>query len=161
MEYFFEWRHSLLKRKLRDRYRRHHRLPDGAQPVPAGDAHRTYSVNEIGVKEGDWLAGKRLRDCRLPEEGVTVLGIYRADGIYLGVPRADTNIYAGDTLVLYGRADDLRELTFRRDDPSGQKAHEKAVDDQKSHEDRQARQYRRKKERQTEKSETRKAASGG
>ena len=83
-------RHSLLKRKLRDRYRRHHRLPDGAQPVAAGDA--------------------------------------------------------------------------RRDDPSGQKAHEKAVDDQKSHEDRQARQdrqYRRKKERQAEKSETRKAASGG
>jgi hypothetical protein len=128
------------------------------------NVHRTYSVNEIRVKVGDWLAGKRLRDCRLPEEGVTVLGIYRADGTYLGVPRADTGIYAGDTLVLYGRADDLRELTFRRDDTSGQKAHEQAVDDQKNHENRQARQdrqYRRKKERQAEKSETRKAASGG
>ena len=124
------------------------------------NVHRTYSVNEIGVKEGDWLAGKRLRDCRLPEEGVSVLGIYRADGTYLGVPRADTEIYAGDTMVLYGRSSDLRELTFRRDDPSGQKAHEKAVDDQKGHENRQARQdrhYRRKKERQAEKT----PSSGG
>jgi len=115
------------------------------------NVHRTYSVNEIHVKEGDWLAGKRLRDCRLPEEGVTVLGIYRADGSYLGVPRADTEIYPGDKMLLYGRSKDLRELSFRRDDPRGQMAHERAVDDQKSHESRQAhqeRQYHRRQERQ-------------
>jgi len=41
------------------------------------NVHGSYRVNEIRVKKGDWLAGKRLRDCRLPDEGVTVLGIYR------------------------------------------------------------------------------------
>jgi uncharacterized protein with PhoU and TrkA domain len=96
-------------------------------------------VNEIRVKKGDWLAGKRLRDCRLPDEGVTVLGIYRSDGIYVGVPRSDTEIYAGDTVVLYGRSKVLHELTFRCDDQSGQRAHEEAAGDQKCHESRQAR----------------------
>jgi hypothetical protein len=103
------------------------------------NVHGSYRVNEIRVKKGDWLAGKRLRDCRLPDEGVTVLGIYRSDGIYVGVPRSDTEIYAGDTVVLYGRSKVLHELTFRRDDQSGQRAHEEAVGDQKSHASRQAR----------------------
>ncbi|HSM75338.1 MAG TPA: hypothetical protein VK852_11895, partial [Desulfobacterales bacterium] len=42
-------------------------------------------------------------------------------------------------MVLYGRSKVLRELTFRRDDPSGEQAHSEAVSDQKSHERRQAR----------------------
>lgn len=118
------------------------------------NVHQAYSVNEIHIKAGDWLAGKRLRDCRLPEEGVTVLGIHRADGTYVGVPRADTQIYSGDTMVLYGRSQDLRELSFRRDDPSGEAAHRKAVDDQKGYASRQAhqdRQYRRKKQKRAAK----------
>jgi hypothetical protein len=103
------------------------------------NVHGPYQVNEIRIKKGDWLAGKRLSDCRLPDEGATVLGIYRSDGTYVGVPRSDTEIDTGDTLVIYGRSKVLHELTFRRDDPSGQKAHEAAVNDQKSHESRQER----------------------
>lgn len=101
------------------------------------NVHGSYQMIEIRVKKGDWLAGKRLRDCRLPEEGVTVLCIYRSDGTYVGVPRSDTEIYAGDTVVLYGHSKALRNLSFRRDDPSGQQAHEEAVSDQKSRESRQ------------------------
>ena len=107
-----------------------------------------YQVNEFRVKEGDWLAGKRLADCRLPDEGVSVLGIYREDGTYVGVPRMNTEIYAGDTVVLYGRSKVLRELTFRQNDPDGEQAHEKAVEDQRDHDSKQERddrQYRRKK----------------
>jgi hypothetical protein len=96
------------------------------------NVHGPYRVNEIFVKKGDWLAGKRLSDCRLPEEGVTVLGVYRSDGRYVGVPRSDTKIFVGDTVVLYGRSKVLHQLTLRRDDPSGQKAHEQAVNDQKN-----------------------------
>ena len=113
------------------------------------NVHGPYQVTEFRVKEGDWLAGKRLNDCRLPDEGVTVLGIYRDDGSYVGVPRFDTKIYAGDAVVLYGRSRVLQELPLRRDDPDGQQAHRKAVSDQKDHESRQERdeqKYRRKKE---------------
>jgi len=92
-----------------------------------------YGVMEVNVREGDWLEGKNLNDCRLPEEGVTVLGIKRDDGNYVGVPTGDTDIYSGDTLILYGRDKALRELGRRRSDTSGRIAHEKAKDEQQKH----------------------------
>ena len=45
-----------------------------------------YKVTEMGIKDGDWLDGKKLKTCRLPDEGVTVLGVYRDDDAYVGVP---------------------------------------------------------------------------
>jgi len=93
-----------------------------------------YTVKELQVREGDWLAGKKLRRCRLNDEGVTVLGIYRSDGSYVGAPKADTEIYPEDTLILYGRGKTLRNLDKRRADHSGDVAHEEAVSAQKEHE---------------------------
>jgi hypothetical protein len=89
-----------------------------------------YRVIEIQVEEGDWLVGKDLKACYLNEEGVTVLGIVRDDGSYVGVPRSSTEIYAGDTLILYGRSEQLQDLDKRRADVAGEKSHEQAVDKQ-------------------------------
>jgi hypothetical protein len=89
-----------------------------------------YAVTELKVEEGDWLAERSLGECRLTDEGVTVLGISRPDGDYVGVPQADTEIRAGDTLILYGRDDALEELDTRQADASGDRAHEKAKADQ-------------------------------
>lgn len=90
-----------------------------------------YSVRELGVEEGDWLVGKSLRDCRLTEEGVLVLGIYRSDGTYVGAPRSDTEIYGDDTLILYGHEKVLENLDQRRADTVGDAAHRQAVNDQR------------------------------
>lgn len=90
-----------------------------------------YTVREMLVREGDWIEGKRLRDCRLSEEGVLVLGINRSDGAYVGAPRADTEIYSDDKLILYGRGKALSELDRRRADFTGERAHEEAVNEQK------------------------------
>jgi hypothetical protein len=110
-----------------------------------------YTVKELQISEGDWLAGKRLRQCRLNDEGVTVLGIYRNDGSYVGAPRADTEMYPEDTVILYGRAKTLRDLDKRRADFSGEVAHEEAVSEQKQHEAEQERQeVQYKQERKTE-----------
>ena len=49
------------------------------------------------------MEGRRLADLKLSDEGLTVLGIHLPDGSYLGVPRGETTIRAGDRLVLYGR----------------------------------------------------------
>ena len=68
------------------------------------------------------------------------MGMYREDGTYLGVPTGDTKVYAGDTLILYGRTGALRDLDTRRDDESGQKAHEQAVGEQQKHEMKEKRQ---------------------
>ncbi len=73
-----------------------------------------YRARRIGVDAGDWVEGRRLDELRLFDEGITVLGIHRPDGSYLGVPRGGTTIRAGDQLVLYGRDERLRELEDRR-----------------------------------------------
>ncbi len=89
-----------------------------------------YSVMELRIDEDDWLSGKDLRRCDLHDEGVTVLGINRADGGYIGVPHGKTEIYPGDVLILYGRSEGLQELSERRSDPAGDQAHDRAVGEQ-------------------------------
>lgn len=85
-----------------------------------------FTVTELLIEQGDWLDKKTLRDAALSSEGVLILGIQRIDGTYVGTPRATDTIQAGDTLVLYGRIDLLRELDRRRA-TFGDSAHEKAV----------------------------------
>jgi len=77
--------------------------------------------------------GKALGDCKLLEEGVTILGIYRKDEHYVGAPKSDTELYEGDTLVLYGRGRRLQELSERESDSRGEAAHRDAVSDQEKH----------------------------
>ncbi len=79
----------------------------------------------------------------LSHEGVNILGVYRDDGTYVGVPRGDTKIYEGDTLILYGREKTLRELDKRRAGTGGDIAHEQSKSDQQEHMQRQAEQERR------------------
>ena len=88
-----------------------------------------YRVRSIGVDPGDWVEGRRLDDLKLFDEGITVLGIHRPDGSYLGVPRGETTIWAGDRLVLYGRDERLRELEDRRSGEAGLRAHRQALAD--------------------------------
>ena len=89
-----------------------------------------YGISELGVERGDYLADHELSELKLSAEGVLVLGIQRADGTFVGAPRGQTRPHAGDTLILYGRADRLRELDDRRDSIRGKIAHAEAVADQ-------------------------------
>ncbi len=86
-----------------------------------------FAVNRIRVAEGQWLAGKTLADARLSDEGALVLGVERADGIYLGAPRGDLPVEAGDTLLVYGADACLAELHHRPAGAAGQAAHEANV----------------------------------
>lgn len=96
-----------------------------------------YAVMEIQLQGEDWLTNQTLNQCRLREEGVNVLGITREDGSYVGVPKGNTKIYGGDTLLIYGRAEDLKELSKRRKGIAGDAEHNEAVDEQKEHMNRQ------------------------
>ncbi|MBS3735445.1 MAG: TrkA C-terminal domain-containing protein [Phycisphaerae bacterium] len=89
-----------------------------------------YTVMELHVDEDDWLAEKPLHECDVQGEGVLVLGILRADGTYLGAPRGQTQVHAGDTLIVYGRGELLAELDERRAGGAGDRAHAAAVDAQ-------------------------------
>ncbi|MBD3162867.1 MAG: potassium transporter TrkA [Candidatus Latescibacteria bacterium] len=90
-----------------------------------------YRVMEVGIEEGDWIAERKLHECDLPDEGVTVLGIYRSDGAYVGAPTEEAVAHVGDTLLLYGRARTLRELDRRQAGAGGEQAHEEAKAEQR------------------------------
>lgn len=91
-----------------------------------------YEVREVKVIEGDWLANKRLESLDLPREGVLVLALRRSDGTYLGAPHPHTEIVTGDTILAYGRSNNLAELEMRQAGGVGDKAHEQAVVTQQS-----------------------------
>lgn len=98
-----------------------------------------YRVRELPVEPGEWVEGRPLHELRLFQEGITVLGIHRADGDYVGVPRGETEIEAGDRLVLYGRAEALADLDERRRGAEGNRAHEEGVREQSAERRRQGR----------------------
>ena len=86
-----------------------------------------YQVTKIEVDEYNWLANKKLRELRLPDEGIAVLGIERRDRIYIGTPYGDNCICPGDTLIVYGRKAAFVELDVRPEGIEGEKAHQMAV----------------------------------
>jgi K+/H+ antiporter YhaU regulatory subunit KhtT len=90
-----------------------------------------YTVSELAVSPGDWLADRSLGDLALRDEGAVVLGVTRKDGRYLGAPRAATTVHAGDVLVVYGRGGHVGELDDRPAGPDGQRAHRHAVTQQR------------------------------
>ena len=90
-----------------------------------------YQVMEIEVNEDNWLANKQLKQLRLADEGIAVLGIERADGSYIGAPYGGTFIYPKDNLVIYGRKTALVELDSRPEGTTGEYAHLQAIAIQK------------------------------
>lgn len=98
----------------------------------AGLLHLTggYMVVELLVEPGDWLADRTLQELRLADEGILVLGVEQAHGAYIGAPRGGARLAAGDTLLLYGRLEDVENLDERRAGAAGNWDHHKAVDRQ-------------------------------
>ncbi|WP_158579988.1 TrkA C-terminal domain-containing protein [Geodermatophilus marinus] len=80
---------------------------------------------QLPVADGDWVAARPLGELRLPEEGITVLGIERA-GTWVGAPSLDEQLCAGDVVVLYGREAMLADLAERLHGEEGDVAGEKA-----------------------------------
>lgn len=89
-----------------------------------------YTVLELAVQDGDWLAGRTLGELALRDEGVVVLGIERKGGEYRGAPSGPTRIKPGDTLILYGRGEAVCSLDTRAAGAEGDAAHERAVAEQ-------------------------------
>ncbi len=84
-----------------------------------------YAVAELKVCEGDWVANRSLRQLRLRDEDVVVMGLHREGG-YIGAPGPETVIEPDDMLVLYGREARIAELDRREREPSGDRVHARA-----------------------------------
>jgi K+/H+ antiporter YhaU regulatory subunit KhtT len=95
---------------------------------------RGYSISILRVRPGSWLEGRSLSELKLDEEGVLVLGVYRntkKGEIYVGAPRGDFVLKAGDRVICYGPEDILETLPERLRGPLGDVEHEFAVSAQK------------------------------
>jgi K+/H+ antiporter YhaU regulatory subunit KhtT len=90
------------------------------------DLSGDYTIAELQVRTGDWVTDRGLRDPRLRDEGVVVIGIHRSDGSYLDAPGPETIARAGERLVLYGRQGQIAELDHRRIGAAGDQAHHQA-----------------------------------
>lgn len=91
---------------------------------------RGYSVVEMEVEPQDWLAERDLHSLKLSDEGVLILGVERAKGSYLGAPRGNTQLNAGDVVIMYGPCDALENLDRRAAGSEGNWDHFKLVERQ-------------------------------
>ena len=114
---------QVLSRIIRRALRRFTQLDvrDYAQLL---DLASNYAVAELGVEADSWVAEHGLADLHLPDEGVLVLGIRRADGSFVGAPRGDTRVHEHDTLIVYGYADILADLGTRKVGMEGDRIHD-------------------------------------
>jgi hypothetical protein len=88
-----------------------------------------YSVSELKIEPSAWVAGRNLAELRLGDEGVQVLAIRRAAGDFIGAPTGRTYIRRGDTIILYGKVQQLAELDVRESGESGEAAHRQRVEE--------------------------------
>lgn len=86
-----------------------------------------YRVSEMVVGSDGWMTGRKLRSLDLSSEGVHVLGIQPRSGKYRGILSGETRLHAGDTLVVYGPDDTLRNIEQRTPDVHGQIQHNEAA----------------------------------
>ncbi len=89
-----------------------------------------YGIGQFRVHPNSWLEGRTLGELRLYDEGILVLAIYRGVNgreIFIGAPRRDTRIEAGDLLIVYGPEDAISKLARRIKGPIGDLEHEAEV----------------------------------
>lgn len=103
------------------------------------DLRGDYVVSTYRIGADDWMAGCTLAQLELFEEGVSVLGIHRPNGNYIGVPRGESKVDEGDLIVLYGSNEDIDELRRRRRGARGDQEHEQAKAQQRGRRQEQAR----------------------
>lgn len=124
---FNEWLNRIIRRALEH--------ASGFKPADYArllHIRRGYTIAEIRIEPGEWLDGKTLAESRLRDEGVTVLGIERPDGSFLGVPEPDANMEQGDCLTVYGPEPALRRLADRESTHHGAEEHHRAVQEAES-----------------------------
>ena len=84
-----------------------------------------WRVVQLPVAEGDWITSRPLGELRLPDEGITVLGVERGT-TWIGVPSDELHLEAGDVVVLYGREEMLGDVAERLHGDEGEAASERA-----------------------------------
>jgi len=86
-----------------------------------------FKVSERKVKADDWMANKTLKELKLRNEGITVLGIDRAGREYIGSPTGSFDILPNDVITVYGKAEVIKNIYERKNDYQTSVSHDKYV----------------------------------
>ena len=95
--------------------------------------HEGYYVTTLLVEETDWLVGRSLAQLRLSDIGITILGIKREDGTFLGTPVGGAYIRKGDALIVYGVRESIKRLDRQRGDDKGWEKHQHIMAEKQDH----------------------------
>lgn len=82
-----------------------------------------YKISEKQVNSNDWMANKSLKELRLRDEGITVLGVDRNHKEYFGSPVSSFIIKPKDVITIYGKAEVIKNIYERQRDYSGEREH--------------------------------------
>jgi voltage-gated potassium channel len=82
----------------------------------ADSSGNDLQLADIQIGDDSPLIGQQLRDTNLRDQGVMVIGIYRANGERLMPPRGADRINAGDSLFAFGNSESVTRLISGNDD---------------------------------------------
>jgi len=88
-----------------------------------------YEVMEVSVEDNSWLKNSTLAELKLTDEGLLVLGVIQKYDQYNGVPRGNYRVQPDDRLVMYGRAEQIADLSKRRDKLQGKMEHKQSKEE--------------------------------
>ncbi len=86
-----------------------------------------YKISEKHVDLNDWICNKTLKELRLRDEGINVLGIDRKNNAYFGSPTGSFEIMSDDTVTVYGKAEGIKSVFLRKKGYRAETEHEKFV----------------------------------
>lgn len=86
-----------------------------------------FKVSERKISSNDWMANKTLKELKLRNEGITVLGIDRAGREYIGSPTGSFDILPDDVITVYGKAEVIKNIYERKNDYQASVSHDKYV----------------------------------
>lgn len=93
--------------------------------------NKGYAISHLLIEPDSWLCDRSLRDLDLISEGLLVLNLERAGGFLVGTPGPNTELKAGDQLLIYGQEEDVAHLNDRSSGAQGEAAHAEAVERQR------------------------------
>ncbi len=87
-----------------------------------------YGVADLIIPAGSDLVGKTITDSGLRERDIVILNLHRGTSV-ISNPKGSRNLIAGDTLLCYGKLEEMRSLTPERQ-RRGRKVKAKKLDPQ-------------------------------
>lgn len=88
-----------------------------------------YEVMEVSAADNSWLTGSTLAELKLTDEGILILGVVQKNSTYNGVPRGNYEIKPEDKLIMYGQADQIEEISKRRDKLQAKMEHKQSSEE--------------------------------